>query len=43
MTYRRWWCNCRTPLCFLDSALHGLGITWRRVCDAHDRQIIGDH
>lgn len=41
MKYRRWWCNCKTPTCWADSALHFFNITWPRVCDRHDRQITG--
>lgn len=34
-------CNCGTWACRLDAFLHMLRIHWDRVCDAHDRQILG--
>lgn len=37
-----WPCCRRSLACFLDTYLHALHISWARVCDRHDRRILGE-
>jgi hypothetical protein len=30
------------PICWLDNLNHLLGLEWRRLCDLHDRLIMGE-